>query len=281
MGLCGVTAKEISPAQVEQADWGKAFAGQDAVAVFYTPSQNKMCVHGADKLDVRYSPCSTFKIISTLMGLDAGVLKDQDTKLGYDGTQYEIPEWNKDVTLTEAFKASCVWYYKKLVSHLTKEYVQGILQKLKYGNENLCVWNNDGHHVFWIESCLQISAKEQVLMLEKLIGDPENSPFQPKHTAVLVNCMRYPNVGDVAFYAKTGTGRNHKSGHLEAWCVGFCDCPAATATPTAKDTNPVTIRVYFAVHAADPKQDVTGPQLRDNILPSLIPLNAPPTKNLE
>lgn len=96
------------------------------------------------------------------MGLDSGMVSGKSARLGYDGQKHEYEAWNRDVTLQEAFQASCVWYYKKLVGKLDKSYVQRTLDRLHYGNADISVWNRNGHNVFWIESSLLISPEEQV-----------------------------------------------------------------------------------------------------------------------
>lgn len=180
------------------------------------------------------------------MGLDRGVLSGLQTKLGYDGTKYSYPAWNGDVTLEEAFRSSCVWYYKKLISNLDREYVLAVLDRLDYGNRDLSVWNSNGHNVFWIDSSLLISPGEQVLVLDTIFSG--SSGFSPEHVEILKQCMRYDDVGEFRFYGKTGTGRNYNSTHLEGWLAGFFEYPDGT-------------RVYYAIHASKPGKDVSGPDV--------------------
>ncbi|MFA5391380.1 MAG: efflux RND transporter periplasmic adaptor subunit [Candidatus Omnitrophota bacterium] len=57
----------------------------------------------------RVPPCSTFKIYNTLMGLELGLIKDPDAPwYKWDGVHYNIDEWNRDLTLREAFRVSAV-----------------------------------------------------------------------------------------------------------------------------------------------------------------------------
>lgn len=62
----------------------------ETAAVFYTPGASELLVFGDGALaGERFIPCSTFKIISTLMGLDSGVLSGKSARLGYDGQKHE------------------------------------------------------------------------------------------------------------------------------------------------------------------------------------------------
>lgn len=196
----------------------------------------------------RFPPCSTFKIVSTLMGLDAGVVTGSGTRLGYDGTRYEVAAWNGDLTLEEAFRASCVPYYRKLTGKLEREYVGDTLRRLDYGNCDIGVWNSNGHNVFWIDSSLLISPGEQVDVLEKIFSGA--SGFRPEHVAILKSCMENGRIGEWTLYGKTGSGRNHNTDRLEGWFVGFAEDPAGH-------------RIFFAAHGADSDRNLDGPAMRE------------------
>ncbi len=226
-------------------------APPETVAVFYTPGASELLVFGDCALArERFIPCSTFKIVSTLMGLDSGMVSGKSARLGYDGQKHEYEAWNRDVTLQGAFQASCVWYYKKLVGKLDKSYVQRTLDRLHYGNADISVWNRNGHNVFWIESSLLISPEEQVAVLADIFSG--GAGFRPEHVTILRDCMDAGTVGDFRMYGKTGTGRNHNTNFLESWYVGFVEIPG-------KD------RVFFAIHGADPKRNVASAPLRETI----------------
>ena len=60
------------------------------------------------------------------------------------------------------------------------------------------------------------------------------------------------SIGKIGFYGKTGTGRNHNTNRLEAWCVGFLEYPDGGI-------------VYYAAHGADRKRDVLSSEIRDSI----------------
>lgn len=63
----------------------------------------------------KVAPCSTFKIWNTAIGLETGILSSADQSFyKWDGTKREIEAWNKDLTLREAYAASCVPAYQAL-----------------------------------------------------------------------------------------------------------------------------------------------------------------------
>ncbi len=75
----------------------------------------------------RVSPCSTFKIPNSLIGLETGVLADENAVLPWDGVKRSRPEWNRDHTLASAIKVSVVWYYQELARRVGTERMQKLV----------------------------------------------------------------------------------------------------------------------------------------------------------
>ncbi len=203
----------------------------------------------------RFTPCSTFKIPAALIGLRLGVLKGKETRLGWDGIMREMKEWNGDLTLEEAFRASCVPYFQKLVSRFCKDDVLRELKAMNYGDCDLSAWNEAGHNTFWLESSLKISPLEQTRFLQTLFDSNGNA--RSKESSILRDIMALGTRGNVEVFGKTGTGRNYGTNRLEGWFVGFLRFPDGTVC-------------FFAIHGASREEDMTGIRIRDEILPELL-----------
>ncbi|MGL4774618.1 MAG: penicillin-binding transpeptidase domain-containing protein [Clostridium sp.] len=214
----GNVAESIKPTEpiINNIDFTENFKGIKGGAIFYTPNSNKYDVYNEEVLDEEISPYSTFKIISTLMGLEKGVITSKNTKLGYDGKKYSNEAWNKDVTLEEAFQSSCVWYFEKLVASLDKSYVQEVLNNLGYGNKDLSAWNNNGHNTFWISSSLKISPREQIEVLRKIFEG--ESTFKKENIDLLKEIMYVDGDSIFSIYGKTGSAKDTNS-----WFVGIVE----------------------------------------------------------
>lgn len=212
--------------------------------VLFDVAGDRFWVSDQSAVKLRHSPCSTFKIISTLTALECGAAAGADDRQGYDGKVYEYTAWNRDLTLREAFRSSCVWYYQKLVAKIPKTVMQQTLDRLHYGNSDLSAWDHAGHHTFWIMSGLQISPLEQVVVLDQIFGG--KSAFAPAHVELVKSFMLDDAPADgLRFYAKTGTGRQPETGKLAGWCVGFGETAGGR-------------RIYYAVFISDTQKDVTG-----------------------
>ncbi len=130
-------------------------------------------VHAVGDLDERASPCSTFKIPLSLMGYDAKILKDEtnpiwDFQEGYD---HWLASWRAPQSPLSWMKYSCVWYSKVLSLELGLRKIQNYLTSIEYGNQDASGGLADPGPLdpFWINSSLEISPKEQVDFIQKMI----------------------------------------------------------------------------------------------------------------
>ena len=67
-----------------------------------------------ERASIRFSPCSTFKIPNSMIGLETGVVKDLDQVFKWDGVPRSRQAWNQDHTLRSAVRESAVWYFQEL-----------------------------------------------------------------------------------------------------------------------------------------------------------------------
>lgn len=70
------------------------FQGINGCAVFYNVQNNQYVLYNKDVCEQEVSPYSTFKIISTLMGLKNRVIENESSGMNYNGTQYPVSDWN-------------------------------------------------------------------------------------------------------------------------------------------------------------------------------------------
>lgn len=121
----------------------------------------------------RISPCSSFKIVLSLMGYDAEILKDEgnpvwDFQDGYDDF---LESWKAPLTPRDWMNYSCVWYSKVLAVQLGLERMQAYLSSIEYGNKDLSggLAPPGPTTVAWINSSLKISPREQVEFIKKMV----------------------------------------------------------------------------------------------------------------
>ena len=92
-----------------------AFAGRTGSFVLINCSSGEMSAFFPNESTEPLPPCSSFKIWNTLVGLETGIVHSPDEMFyQWDGKVREIPEWNSDLTLKEAFQSSCVPAFQSL-----------------------------------------------------------------------------------------------------------------------------------------------------------------------
>jgi beta-lactamase class D len=177
----------------------------------------------------RLSPCSTFKIYNTIIGLESGLLNSADAPwYEWDSVTREIPAWNQDLTLRQAFTASCVPAYQGLAREIGPERMKRYIEQIDYGNQDISA----GIDIFWLggpagESIL-ISANEQVALLNKLLDGA--LPFTQENIAILKDIMTVVKTDKGTLYGKTGSGRTPAKKASVGWFVGFLEHGTDTYT---------------------------------------------------
>lgn len=224
VGLLTVLFVWLAPAGANAAgtviweDLGRHFGGYTGSFVLYDEDRDQYIIYNEAQSEKRLSPCSSFKIYNSLIGLETGVLDQEDvfTLEKWDGTNYTIPAWNKDQTLASATRDSVVWYFQKLASRIGHDRMQEYLDRLDYGNRDI----SGGQTTFWLRSSLKISAMEQVEML-KLISS-ENSPFSSGNLAIVKRNITVSDTNGVRLMGKTGSGYENNKWVL-GWFVGMVE----------------------------------------------------------
>lgn len=183
----------------ETKDLSSFFKGYEGSFVLYSLTDNRYLRFNEEKCGKRLSPCSTFKIMNSLIGLETGVLKDENTMYKWNGTDYPFKDWNRDHTLTTAIKYSVVWYYQKMASQIGEKRMQKFLNSVDYGNKNI----SGGLTTFWLHSSLLISPDEQVKFLTKLYRN--QLPFKKRNMETVRKIIVQKESKNFTFSGKTGS----------------------------------------------------------------------------
>ncbi len=221
--------------KIVETDWSEHFDGLHGTAVLYDAAAGQYKIFQRKTAAVRRSPCSTFKIISSLAALENGVLDPQDSMRVWSGETFWKEDWNRDIDFYQAFRVSCVWYFRQLTDEVGQQKMQETVDQLRYGNCDLSDWegrlntnhNNRALTGFWIESSLAISPKEQVKVMKRIFG--EKSVYSKKTQDALKQAMRLDRQIDdfnykYMIYGKTGMGVAEGK-TVDAWYTGFMERP--------------------------------------------------------
>ena len=206
-----MTEEFMSDPVVIEADWTHYFNGFNGAAVIYDAPAMQYTVYNMELARTRRSPCSTFKIVSSLIALENGMIDPEHSTHTWSGEIFWNEKWNGDIDFEEAFRESCVWYFREVADEIGQELMQDELNKLMYGNCDISDWEgrlntNNNNRVltgFWLESSLLISPKEQTEVMARIFGGDGSQASRQ----ALEEVMAYNTDTPYQVYGKTGMGK--------------------------------------------------------------------------
>lgn len=179
-------------------------------------------LEGSD-LDARHAPWSTFKIPNLLIALETGVASSLEAERRWDparrpAASYWPRDWRCDQTLRTAFRRSAVWYFQDLAVEIGARRYRATLGDWAYGNAVAA----DGSDRFWLDRTLQISVREQVDFLGRLLQGELG--IDPSAIDALVQASFAGRLNAMSLHGKTGAGTvipGRFDGPFEGWYSGF------------------------------------------------------------
>ncbi len=172
--------------------------------------------------DSSYSPASTFKIIHSLIGLQTGVITGDSMLIKWDGVTREIPEWNKDLTMYEAFRVSSVPYYQEVARRIGADTMRFWLDSLKYGLRSVkdSFVLRSAVDSFWLDNSVKVTPDEQLGIVKRLYFN--QLPFYKTYQESVKRAMTQESNTKYRMGYKTGLGKTEKGNGL-GWVVGWIE----------------------------------------------------------
>ena len=167
------------------------------------------------RAETRFTPASTFKIANSLIGLDTGAVKSVEEVLPYGGKPQRLKQWERDMNLREAIKASNVPVYQELARRIGLERMSASVKRLGYGNMEI------GKVVdrFWLDGPLAISALEQAEFLGRLVAG--KLPVSAEAIRAVKAITLLEKTETYALHGKTGWHMDDKQ--QIGWWVGWVE----------------------------------------------------------
>lgn len=182
-------------------------------------------VIGEDRCREQLPPCSTFKVPLAVMAFDAGILKDENEILKWDGKKDTREVANHDHNVKTWMRDSIVWFSQRLTPQLGAERLKKYLHDFQYGNEDMSA----GITQAWLVApdakgpALRISAFEQVEFMKGLWTD--NLAVSPR-AMQLARAITYLETSPKGFRLSGKTGSNSYDNQEEmrlGWFIAHID----------------------------------------------------------
>lgn len=200
----------------------------------YDEQANTYYSNDFDRCLLKTLPASTFKIPNSIIGLELGILADENTIFKWDSTPRAMSIWEKDLKLKDAFQTSCVPCYQALARTIGVERMQKKVAALKFGQMDI---HNDNIDRFWLLGQSEIDQFEQIDFLSRFYHNqlPVKSTTQQTMKSIL-------QIETSATHSLSGkTGLVVRGGTDIGWFVGYLEKGDklyffATRIEPAKDT---------------------------------------------
>jgi beta-lactamase class D len=183
--------------------------------VLYDQKKDKFIFYNKQQFKQAFSPASTFKICNSLIGLETGVIKDENFLIPWDRVVRQNPKWNKDHDLKTAFKNSTVWYYRELARRVGGQKMKYWLDTSQFGNTD----TSGGVDLFWLRGGLRITPEQQIDFLRRLCNN--KLPFSKRTTDIVKNIMIVKDTLGYVLRAKAGWADDDKKS--TGWYVGYLE----------------------------------------------------------
>jgi beta-lactamase class D len=194
--------------------------GIEGAIIIYDLKNERFFQHNPKRNQTAFPVASTFKILNSLIALETGVIKDELALLTWDGISRQIPQWNRDLNMKEAFKLSAVWFYQVLARRVGYEQMQKWVIKAGYGNQNIGDQNEIDQ--FWLNGKLKITPQEQIEFFRRLYHN--KLPFSDKAIAIVKDIMINEKTPDYTLRAKTGWfGFGDETKPNIGWYIGYLE----------------------------------------------------------
>jgi beta-lactamase class D len=190
--------------------------GREGCLVLQEAGAAKPLVRVGTRCAERFSPCSTFKIPNSLIGLETGVIADERAVTKWDGVKRGREEWNRDQTLASAIRVSAVWYYQELARKVGAQRMQAAVSSIPYGNADI----SSGLDRFWLGGSIRISPDEQVALLERLRVSA--LPFSERSQRIVRDILVQESPAGVVYRGKTGSC-DFDGAPDHGWWVGWVE----------------------------------------------------------
>lgn len=172
--------------------------------------------------DSSYLPASTFKIVNSLIGLQTGKIVNDSMVIKWDGVKRSNEDWNKDLTMYDAFRVSAVPYYQEVARRIGKDTMQYWLDSLKYGakNDTTRFKISSAIDTFWLDNTLKITPDQNLGLVKQLYFN--QLPFFKSYQETVKRAMLFENNTQYRMGYKTGWGYTEKD-HALGWITGWIE----------------------------------------------------------
>lgn len=188
----------------------------EGVILVFDSKNEKFYSNNFERAKEGHLPASTFKIANSIIGLETGVIKDENFIFKWDDKKRYLSVWEKDLDLKQAFQLSCVPCFQDVARKIGTDRMKNYLKKLDYEEMEV---NANTLDVFWLEGNSKITSVQQIDFLRRFyFGE---LPISQSTYQIVKNILKIEAHDSYTINGKTGWSTTN--GIDNGWFVGYVE----------------------------------------------------------
>jgi len=194
------------------------FAEYDVKGCFllYNLNSDIYQIYNSSRCEQGFLPASTFKILNGLIGLETGVITDENMVIPWDGVERTEAAWNKDHTFASAIPYSVVPYFQEVARRVGPARMKEYVDDSDFGRMDITPETIDR---FWLWGNSRITPWEQMNFLLHFYNN--QLPFAKENIDLVKKLIVLKQTNKWTFSGKTGM--TVQDGKNIGWLVGYLE----------------------------------------------------------
>jgi len=216
--LLSLGACTIQPAKDSPPNFQPYFEeyGVKGCFLLYDTKNDVYQIYNSTRCEQGFLPASTFKILNAMIGLETGVITDENMTIPWDGVERSVPEWNREHTFSSAITYSVVPYFQEVARRIGPERMKEYVEDSDFGRMNITKETIDQ---FWLWGDSRITPWEQMNFILHFYQN--KLPFSQENIDLVKKLIILKQTDKWTFRGKTGM--TVQDGNNVGWLVGYLE----------------------------------------------------------
>jgi beta-lactamase class D len=190
--------------------------GVEGCFLLYDMKNDLYQIYNSRRCEEGFLPASTFKILNALIGLETGVITDENMVIHWDSIVRTEEAWNRDHTLASAITYSVVPYFQEVARRIGPLRMKEMVDDSDYGRMEIAKENIDR---FWLWGNSRITPWEQMNFILHFYTN--KLPFTKANVDLVKKLIILKQTDKWIFRGKTGmTVQDDKN---IGWLIGYLE----------------------------------------------------------
>jgi beta-lactamase class D len=190
--------------------------GVKGCILIYDKKNDIYQIYNSARCEQGFLPASTFKILNSLIGLETGVITDENMVIPWNGDSSSVQEWNRDHTLASAIQYSVVPYFQEVARRIGPDRMNEFVDDSDYGRMDISKETIDR---FWLWGDSRITPWEQMNFILHFYTN--KLPFSQENIDLVKKLIILKKTDKWTFSGKTGM--TVQDNNNVGWLVGYLE----------------------------------------------------------